>query len=339
VTPIRMTTHDRAPLPVSVLPMRDECGQGLLFRVAQMNGLRLRTLYQLAGVGARADSEASISALAGIAGVSRNWLSRSLVQRYRVTGEICQYQDREWSSPLSLRPSRPQVCPECLRSDGYCAGVWMVSGYAVCHVHGRHLVDQCAKCSRSISWNRPALTVCQCRWEFGRASAELGSVDPAVLAWCRWAYRQLYGRALSRASFAAESSDECLLPRWLSGLGVEVAFLTLHAFGVRERKHQRIATRDATEACSPREMAEILGRGMGRSRALDHLNLAEIRALDGWVYEEGIERMARRAQSAADHSFAATCLHSIRLANEHRRPSRRHRQMHQPDLFEGQLYE
>jgi len=183
------------------------------------------------------------------------------------------------------------------------------------------------------------LTVCQCRWELARGSDGHADVEPSVLAWCRWVYRQLYGGTSGQKLLPDGPPERHLLPRWLEGLGVEVVFLTLHAFGVRERQHQRIASHDVTEANSPREMAEILRRGLERSRVLDNLSLAELQVLDGWIYEEGIERLARRALCVADRSFVATCRHAIRLANEHHVATGRPRQMHQLDLFEGSFYE
>lgn len=55
-----------------------------------------------------------------------------------------------------------RVCPECVQERGYIDRLWHLRAYAVCHRHGKLLVDHCEGCARPIRWLRQKLNRCDC---------------------------------------------------------------------------------------------------------------------------------------------------------------------------------
>lgn len=55
-----------------------------------------------------------------------------------------------------------RICPACLRERSYVRGLWSLSLYAACGIHGCSMVDACIKCGRKVLWKRYAVDYCLC---------------------------------------------------------------------------------------------------------------------------------------------------------------------------------
>lgn len=330
--PIHMAKDEVVALPVAVLPRSGECSRSLLLRAATANGLGMEAFGRLVGMNLYRLIDDQPSQLASLLGVGAKWFCEHLVtevsigrvRRWRAFGQI-------WTAEACLRSRRPQVCPECLAATQYCQAVWNVTGYAVCARHGLALEAHCSHCKKPIGWDRPAINVCRCGWMLGRGGAQ-SSMPVQVVAWSRWVARQT-GEAgvLAPTDFDGEGR----LPRWIQGLTVDGAFQSLLALGLRHERFQRISSSDAVKVHSPVQLVAILGRGIERGGLLDAPSVGAFQALNGWVYEEGLERLARRAHNDADRVFAKTLVQALKRVNYRCRATGRRPVATQGDLFEG----
>jgi len=320
-------------LPVAVLPLRGESGQGLLLRASRANALSLGMLYRLAGGDLSADPTHLITSLACLANVSHRWLEHHAILEESDGGRRrWKFLGHRWTASISLRRNRPQVCPECLIETKYCRAVWDVTGYVVCPAHGL-LQNTCAHCGAEITWRRPALTVCRCRWMFGRSQTS-APVPAIVNAWSQWVANRAAASASAPGAIPGGEGEIGLLPRWIHGLNVDAAFQIVFALGLRSAQHERISTTSTVAMRSPDEIAQIIERGIERGRVLDDLSAPALAGLDGWIYEQGIERLARRAVDVADRTFAGTLQHALHRSNYRCQTTGRKPSMYQPDLFE-----
>ena len=157
--------------------------------------------------------------------------------------------------------------------------------------------------------------------------------SPSVVEWSHWVACQMGVRGATTAP--ASRDGVRLLPCWILGLTVDAAFQALMALGIRRDRHQRISAADAVRMRTPVQISEVIERGIGRGWVLDAPSTNAIQGLDGWVYEEGIERLARRAMNDADRTFAKTLVHALRRVNYRRRATGRRPAAVQFELFEG----
>src|ERR1044072_4046428 len=85
-----------------------------------------------------------------------------------------------------LNPRRPKICPACLRNYGYCRRVWELTYVTACPEHKLLLIDECRGCEKRISWGRPGVSVCSCKYDWREASSR--RVDDSELKVCRHIY-------------------------------------------------------------------------------------------------------------------------------------------------------
>lgn len=326
-----MAQRDLVVLPVAVLPRPGECSRSLLLRTAAANGLGMSALERLLGMKIHTLSGDQPSQLASMLGVSSAWFCEHLVtevhggtpRRWRVLGQ-------DWTAASCLRGHRPQVCPECLAATQYCQTVWNVAGYVACLVHGCPLEAQCAHCMKPIGWGRPAINVCKCGWMLGRSDAQ--PVSRSICAWVRWVASQTDTRRLAAPQ---DQAGDDQLPRWVQGLTVDGAFQTLMALGIRKERFRRISAADAVQVRTPSQISAILERGIALGWSLDSPSTKALQMLDGWVYEEGLGRLALRAINDGDRVFAKTLVSALKRANYRCQATGRKPMAVQTDLFEG----
>lgn len=86
-----------------------------------------------------------------------------------------------------LNRSHPRICPECLQLTGHCRTVWDFSLNTACAEHEILLSEVCPNCKRAISWNRPALQVCNCHLPLLPApeSTMATRLEIQFSAWCQ----------------------------------------------------------------------------------------------------------------------------------------------------------
>lgn len=61
-----------------------------------------------------------------------------------------------------LNRMAPRVCPACLAEGDHCRVTWDFSFVTACPKHECLLIDQCPGCLKAISWQRPAVDICNC---------------------------------------------------------------------------------------------------------------------------------------------------------------------------------
>lgn len=98
-------------------------------------------------------------------------------------------------SSTPLRLNKPQLCPHCIREQGYIDAFFDLNLAVACPVHGQTLIGTCHECGESISWFRPGLLTCKCGADItkahaGNVSAELTELMSIMMA-------KVHGKTLS----------------------------------------------------------------------------------------------------------------------------------------------
>jgi hypothetical protein len=65
-----------------------------------------------------------------------------------------------------IRLSYPKICPECLRETGYIRKLWELSPITTCPLHRCLLLDECPNCRKRLTWSRPEIGRCRCRFSW-----------------------------------------------------------------------------------------------------------------------------------------------------------------------------
>ncbi|WP_425723426.1 TniQ family protein [Hydrogenophaga sp. R2] len=76
------------------------------------------------------------------------------------------YAGQQLGRSYFLNRSYPRICFQCLEELGHCRTTWDFCLSTACAEHQTLLSEVCPNCERAISWNRPALQVCNCRLQF-----------------------------------------------------------------------------------------------------------------------------------------------------------------------------
>ena len=136
---------NKPDFPVRPQPRRDESIGGFLCRYFGSNGHRIPSNYlsalQEIYREPRALSEGPLRELC-IDTVSIHWLARQL-----------QLLDKVPKRGRTFILGKPQVCPLCLKQDGFYHNEWDFPLVSACPCHGVMLRHQC-ECRRPLSWHR-----------------------------------------------------------------------------------------------------------------------------------------------------------------------------------------
>ena len=68
-----------------------------------------------------------------------------------------------------FRVAQSVVCTRCLSQCPRGRLEWDLRAVCVCADHGCWLTDQCTKCTKALSWNRPGVCTCACGWDLRRS--------------------------------------------------------------------------------------------------------------------------------------------------------------------------
>lgn len=285
---------DIRPLPIPIQPEHPhENGLGYLMRVAQHNGMTLKSMFAWLDIGRSSVLELDGAArLAYAVSAPPSWLMQRLV----IQGTVGRRRAKEWagtawSCSLALRGTHPQICPKCLRQQRLCDLAWELSGAVACPHHRCLLHDSCHHCGEPLTWFRPAVDVCQCGHYLSMAPT-----IPLEREELRWTTC-----LLSRAGLRAPMEDG--LPEWCGMVSADALTAIVHAFGIRNSPHTKISAAAAQRPASPAEMHATLQRGLHRLRELEAGEPCA-RVLRTLVYEEGLDRLADRGADAADRDLA-----------------------------------
>lgn len=295
-------TPMRCSLPITREAGPDESGMSLLLRIASANLATISWLRNRLNIlQPRPFRSTDAGALASLVDVP----AQELADRLPDSGYIHGHVATRYFGTLSLsraqqRFARPQVCPECLHTTGYCRACWDFSCYTVCEEHMTAMVDRCASCQRRLTWNRPAIDVCIC-------GAYIGSGDPlrtekeapALLISRRIAMAIGGERTIPSASLKRQES----LPPWWSHVSLDGCLRILVAMGAIDRPLT------AFKVAALQQAPSLLWKGIVE-RGLMRLQWAvahpddELKQLASVVWEGGLESIALDHVSHPDRQVA-----------------------------------
>ena len=173
------TSHDDIdanPDDDDAYPVRDdirtgESGQGYVLRMVRAN-----FLTGLAEIRRRLGKHFSTTLTTTDAPFLSQWfgadlskLKQMLEEANDVGGDGLLKEDGMTSYAGQTLPRRhylnriaPRICPACLSEHDYCRVTWDFSFVTACPKHKCLLIDQCPGCMKVISWQRPAVDICNC---------------------------------------------------------------------------------------------------------------------------------------------------------------------------------
>ncbi|WP_374685056.1 TniQ family protein [Rhizobacter sp. J219] len=298
-------------LPVRVEPEADESGTGALLRSARANGLGLRYMVDWVGVGGlRVRSQERIAILADVVGIPVVWLRHNLgVECQRGAQRWFEWRGQCWTFSPSLRRTRIQYCPRCLRERSICRSAWEITGAFACERHRLLLSERCPHCKAMVSWDRPAPEVCRCGHYL--SAADVAEVSEEQLEWVR--------TLLDSAGIggACRSADGHELPRWFSALTADGLFSIVHAAGVKEDDGATPPRELSRCVPAPGEVAKIVERGIKRLQAIGELRRPCSTEMRSLLHEDGFERILRRNTQQADRDVTLDLLAWMRNRPKH----------------------
>lgn len=149
-----------------------------------------------------------------------------------------------------LNRMAPRVCPDCLQEQDICRIEWDFSFVTACPRHERLLIDRCPGCLSSISWQRPAVNICDCGTYLTEAS-QCVQKDPALvdLEVSRWISEWIG----SESTTGAKRVNGSALMKLLSPLSLHGGMNILWALSLAEdsnaHKNKSVADGHMLERC------------------------------------------------------------------------------------------
>ena len=228
-----------APLPTSVIPDDAESVEGFLIRVARANHITVPQLLGRMGIPSRRALNAlDIDMVAWMTQVPRSWIEHRVpIVRRNGDGKALLFVGQMWGAESALRRHRQQVCPKCIRENGFARLTWDVTRCSACPEHGIVLQDHCPHCGRSIDPHRPALDVCVCKHVLFGTRLTPQAAELPLLAWCEWVSHALVPTQPPGSLMPREAQ------RVLEGMSVGGASTLVAAFagGKRESSFARFS--------------------------------------------------------------------------------------------------
>lgn len=243
------------PFPHRDAIFPDESGNGYALRMADRNSLLFADLARAtASIGHTYLPHSGAKRIAYWFGADPASVENAFPHRYKLGGQqMTQFFGCVFRRPYHLRYSRPQVCPMCLRENGYARGVWEISLVTCCPWHFCMLVERCPQCSRRLRWRRPGLTTCQC-------TADLCSYPTDEASLFQIAVSLQVERLLYHVEDDLRPGDG-LGP--LSLLSLDVFVRTIRALGIRDGD-QRVMPGKATRILDLEEASKVVERSLNR---------------------------------------------------------------------------
>lgn len=301
--------HGRRNLPVTRVAAPDESGMSLLLRIASANLVTLSWLRCRLNVlqprPFRSEDAVSLASLVDVA--PRELASRLPDSGWFLGRTVTQYFGVMVLSRVHHRFARPQVCPECLHTTGYCRAAWDFSCYTVCEEHMTRMVDSCAACRRRLTWNRPSIDVCACGAYIRSVDGPRASKQLAAGFISRRISAALLGE-VSAPSASLESSDD--LPGWWGQLSLDGSMRLLTALGAIERPFSATKVAELQQASSA-TWQSIVERGLDRLRWVSKRQDEELEQLAPVVWEGCLESIALDHINEPDRQVAQLLAESI----------------------------
>lgn len=288
-------------LPVRVDPYGWESLGGYSLRVMRNNCTSLPAVLRHLGLAPKKTwGSNDVALIVELTGVPRDWAewrvpqSRDQVGRpsdVRLFGHV-------WRSDHTVRGSRIQLCPRCIRESGSSHFLWDLTGFVVCPRHGALLQDACAKCGRALSWSRPAPDVCACGL-YLRGEPVVPDGAELLAGWSSWLCKRIAG-------------EPCVvgaMPAWIAGLSPDGVYRVLLALagGVGRLRSARLKGR--ANWCRTTEVADVLVDGLQRLSTLsDPMAIRQHMAV---VCASDLRAQAVKGATAEDRSAAVLLLRHL----------------------------
>lgn len=301
-----MANELRDPLPVLVQANDDESGLSYAMRALHANGLSLERAMHWLGIKSWcALNRQELILLAWHLSVSPDWLIwRSLIPRTNGTFKTFSLLGCKFVG-ASLRHSKnTAICPECVRSRGFCRASWLLRCIVVCSEHGLPLVDRCLRCQQQIKWFRPSIDVCNCGRYLVR-SHEQDQVTDEQTSWARWIEWRIgvyNGPAGNR--FVTH------IPQILNEMSLDGAMRLVMSFGLLEDSLKAVRV-NTWAALSNESVARVISRGLARLHRLDS-SLDLLGDVGSLVHMPILERMRSDGVDSTDITNASVLVSALK---------------------------
>lgn len=233
------------PLPIQIAYARDESGLGYLLRWVHKNHLSWRWLRGRLHIrNTRLPDIRDAPVLSYLSGDDLSHLQHSLMRSFGSAkdGGLMVYEKRVLYKDL-YRVKHPQICAACIHQQGYISRFWEWGALPICPNHQSYLIDVCKYCNKRVTWDRPAIDVCQCGWPFSsiKESKEEPSAFEVAMAW------HIHQRLSINNQDHMQSIE--LIPSWMRDLSLDALLRILKAFGICEKPLQVIPSSFAWRQC------------------------------------------------------------------------------------------
>lgn len=290
-------------LPIRVPPCEGESGLSFLFRNLNANGLLLKETQHWLKVRSWVPMVLTELPLwAWATGVDRGWLFERVVviNSGRSRGKYSFWGHRLGIGGTASHHSA-RICPKCIKQGRFHRLPWQLTCIPGCAVHDQVLIDRCPQCDQVISWNRPALDICNCG-RFLTVEPHVDKLSQPLLNWIRW----MEIRLASPNHDAFASPHEFGLPELFGTLSIDGAMRVTVAAGLLPDSNASPGPSSKLSRTSS-GMAEIITRGLSRLACLDRdfSNLLDLRP---FLHLPAIERMRAQPISQADEVTAEILL-------------------------------
>ena len=303
--PIHLVSELNPP-PIQIECLDDESGLGYLLRWLGANHLPFRWLKGGLGIrGPRLPDARDAIVLSHLTGMEYKQIKRILMESFgnAQEGGIMVYGQQLLFKDL-YRFRSPQVCISCIHQKGYISRNWEFGPIPVCIAHRTYLIDQCGHCKKPISWDRPAIDVCQCKRILAGDLKDLEQPSTQEITLAQWVLKPLIQGAPEESS--------ATIPKalgWINTLSLDGALRIIKAFGVCELPHQAIPSSFPWGRCASTYWRDIFKRASIRiEQFINDPTSPELQTL---VYQPFLEGLAAKPLTAIDKDIALHLLKEI----------------------------
>lgn len=225
----------------------------------------------------------------------------------------------------------PRVCPLCLSNARHCRAAWDVALTTACPTHGVSLVEQCQICQRRLSWERPAVDICQCGWSLvlEASPARAPAIEIGISAWV--ASKLSSEPPVSDAGSLVNLNGP--LARLLQPLSLNGGLHLIHALGAAAQSDKSEHVPPIREKSSIPAAREILARA---DRVVEQIGRGEPAALRVTRMSVVVQLLAESASAqvaAADRSLAHSLISAFLHQGGRSNWKSRYPQLSQLEMF------
>lgn len=159
-------------LLIRMPPFRNESARGYVLRISEQNGLASPRwlLPMLSNKGVTSTGYGALTLILRRQADSLSDLRGPIANLAQLNApDKGHLPIRYWNT------RKPKFCPNCLGESAHWKASWDLVFTVACEKHGLLLLDQCPKCQKPLSWDRPHLTKCTCGFDLPQAAAETAS--------------------------------------------------------------------------------------------------------------------------------------------------------------------